>query len=163
MILNLLDDHDPILSQKMAPFDFVSPPVDPFKLAADLAETMLAHDALGIAANQCGLPYRVFIIADKDGGWISCFNPVIISKSETTIQGSEGCLTFPGIYLDIARTSVLEGSFEDYKGQTHQQSFTGMMARAFDHELDHLNGVKFTTYVSKMRLDIARRKARKRR
>jgi len=85
-IYNLVDCYDPILSEKLEPFDFNNPPVVPRYLAVSLIETMVANRGVGLAANQVGLPYRVLVMGAENVGF-ACFNPEILSveREETYI------------------------------------------------------------------------------
>lgn len=138
-ILNLVDKHNPLLRQTMEDFDFSNPPTDPIQLAKDLTETMLHHKGLGIAANQCGLPYRVFALT---GERITvCFNPKIVFSSEQLVYINEGCLTYPGVIVKIKRPAILRVRFTMPNGETTTTRFEGLSARCFQHEMDHLNGI----------------------
>jgi len=88
---DLVDANDPILKQKLPRFDFNNPPADPHEIAHILAQTMIKNEGLGLAANQVGLPYRVFVVM---GNPIRCcFNPIIVDESEDTLLMEEGCLS----------------------------------------------------------------------
>lgn len=159
MIHQLVDCNDPILRQELEPFDFSNPPVDPLDLATDLAETMLANGGVGLAANQCGLPYRMFIMnADE---LIPCFNPRIVDYSEETVVLEEGCLTNPGLFVKVKRPRRIKVRYTEPNGQTTTKIFDGMTARVFQHELDHLNGIVYTQRASKIHLEQARKAAKK--
>jgi peptide deformylase len=158
-IYNLVDCYDPILSEKLEPFDFNNPPVVPRYLAVSLIETMVANRGVGLAANQVGLPYRVLVMGAENVGF-ACFNPEILSvEREETVQ--ESCLSFQGLFLKVKRPYRIEVKYTDMAGVTQQRFFEGLTARIFQHELDHLNGVKFTSLVGPAALDIAKQKVKK--
>lgn len=143
MILNLVPSADPILTTPAQPFDFSSPSVDPIQLAKDLAETMIHHQGLGLAAPQVGLPFRVFAL---NGNPIHvCFNPRIVDASSEEIYLEEGCLTFPGLVMKIKRPRHIKVRFTMPNGETVTEKYTGMTARCFLHEMDHLDGVLYQT------------------
>jgi peptide deformylase len=98
---NLVDKFDPILKQKLEPFDFDDPPMDPNELSSKLMETCIANKGVAISANQVGLPYRVFIINMK-GEIMPIFNPIIISTDlGEDVYYEEGCLTYTCLFLKI--------------------------------------------------------------
>ena len=120
---------------------------------------MLSHDGIGLAANQIGLPYRVFAI--KANPVLVCFNPRIVDYSKETIVLEEGCLTFPGLYLKIKRPRDIKCRFTYPNGETITKTFTGATARIFQHELDHLNGILFTEKVGPTALALAKIRMKK--
>ena len=127
----------------MPPFDFDSD-VDPLDLACDLAETMIHSNGIGLAANQCGLRHRVFVLmADEI---ITCFNPKIVDFSEEKLYLEEGCLSYPGLLVKIKRPKKVRVRYTEPDGNTITKVFDGITARAFQHELDHLNG---TAHISR--------------
>jgi len=138
-ILTLVDQTHPILRQKMEEFDFANPPTDPIQLAKDLTETMIQNKGIGLAANQCGLPYRVFVLTGETV--LACFNPRIVSASDEVVALNEGCLTYPGVVVKIKRPQIIRVRFTMPNGQTTTVKFDGLSSRCFQHELDHLNGI----------------------
>jgi len=138
-ILKLVEHNNPILKTELPVFDFANPPTDPVQLSRDLAETMIASQGMGLAANQCGLPYRVFVLTGEQ--ILACFNPKIVSYSETEVFLLEGCLSYPGLTVKIKRPEWIRARFTMPNGETVVRRFEGLTARCFQHELDHLNGV----------------------
>lgn len=159
MIYDLIDCNDPLLRQKLEPFDFTNPPVDPLDLVTDLAETMLAANGIGLSANQVGLPYRVFIM--KGVELIPCFNPRIVDYSEETIVLEEGCLSYPNLFVKVKRPKRIKARYADPNGNITTQVFDGMTARIFQHELDHLDGIRYIDRANKIHLEQARKAAKK--
>jgi len=141
MILKLVDSGHPLLLKELDDFDFTNPPTDPIELANNLIETMKENRGLGLSANQCGLPYRVFALWSAEP--LVCFNPRIVDQSYEFVQLEEGCLTFPNLFIKIKRPSMIKVRFQDAFGETHTEKFTGMTARGFLHEMDHLDGIFF--------------------
>lgn len=141
MILDLVPEDDPILRQVLPRFDFDNPPIDPSQLARDLTETMIANKGLGLSANQCGLPYRVFVM---NGNPVhACFNPRIVHSSPEQVLMSEGCLSYPGLYVRIKRPAVIRLRYQQPDGDTITKEFHGVTARCVQHELDHLDGIVY--------------------
>lgn len=154
MVYELVKSDHPMLSKVLEPFDFSNPPVDPVELAKNLTETMLKNNGIGLSANQCGLPYRVFVIASNPV--IACFNPRIIDESEqTVIAMDEGCLSYPNLFLKIKRPRMIKVRFTMPNGETVTEKFDGMTARIFLHEMDHMDGNNFTTLVHSYHLNKA--------
>ena len=138
-ILKLVDASNHILKQKMEDFDFTNPPIDPIQLAKDLAETMIENKGPGLAANQVGLPYRVFVLTGSPIN--ACFNPKVVDSTSEMVYLDEGCLSYPGLVVKIKRPKMLRVRFTMPNGETKTEKFDGMTARCFLHELDHLNGI----------------------
>lgn len=156
---NLVIKTDPILKLKTEKFDFNNPPIDPVQLVLDLAQTMMYYNGIGLAAPQCGLPYRVFLI--KSNPIIVCFNPHIIDIGEENISLEEGCLTFPGYFLKIKRPKIIKVRYTQPNGEVITKIFDGMTARVFQHELDHLNGILFQTHATLYHREQAERKMKR--
>ncbi len=159
MILNLIDRDDPILQTPSQAFDFSDPPTDPIQLAKDLYETMVDKKGLGLAAPQVGINYRVFAMASNPG--IVCFNPRLIDMSEEHIILDEGCLTFPNLFVKMKRPRRIKVRYTEPNGNVVTQVFEGMTARCFLHELDHLDGILYTTKANKIHLERAQREQKK--
>jgi peptide deformylase len=158
-IYNFVDSYSDVLAQKTEPFDFNNPPVPPRYLAVSLIETMVQNRGIGLAANQVGLPYRVFVMGAQNVAF-ACFNPEILeTEGEETVH--EGCLSFPGLYLKVKRPFKIKVRYTEMNGNEKEVTFEGLTARIFQHELDHLNGVKFTSLVGPVALDIAKQKVKK--
>lgn len=141
MILDIKPPSDSLLLKALDPFDFSNPPCDPVELANNLIETMAKHNGLGLSANQCGLPHRVFVLWSETP--LVCFNPRIIDQTSEFVSLEEGCLTFPHLFIKVKRPKAVKVRFQDALGETHTEKFIGMTARAFLHEMDHLDGILF--------------------
>lgn len=160
MIYDLVDCNSPILKQEMEPFDFSNPPVDPIELAANLAETMLHNEGLGLAANQCGLPYRVFVMRSNPLP-IVCFNPKIVDYSEESVYLEEGCLSYPSLFVKVKRPKKIKVRFSEPNGNVVTTTYDGITARVFQHEYDHLEGITHTKRANRYHLEQARKAASK--
>jgi peptide deformylase len=134
-------------------------------LEQQMCEFMIANYGIGLAANQIGIAKRVFVIGSKNiGGFpepFAVFNPKILRVSEEHELMKEGCLSYPDLWLSIKRPSVIEVEYQDSKGNIHEAAMSGLIARCFQHELDHLNGICFVDIVSPMKLKLAMNKLRK--
>jgi len=157
MIYDLVSCNHPILHTPTEKFDFYKEfPIHPIELGNNLIETMNYHHGLGLSANQCGLPYRVFVLRSTEP--LVCFNPRVVDTSEGISLMDEGCLSFPGLALPIKRPRSIKVRFQDYKGETKTEIFSGMTARVFQHELDHLDGIDYTRRASQFHLQRALKK-----
>lgn len=156
---DIVDASHPALYTKTVEFDFENPPVDPNTLASTLVETCKKNGGIGLSANQCGLPYRVFVMGSGDN-FISCFNPKVISTEDETHM-SEGCLSFPLLELKITRPKRVNVEYQDWNGEKHTATFDGITARVFLHELDHMNGIVYTTRVKPLALQSGLKKVEK--
>lgn len=143
------DDH-PLLKQELAEFDFANPPIDPNQLAADLVDTMLEYGGIGLSANQVGLPHRVFVM--KTTPATICFNPRIVDESAETVPIHEGCLSFPGLSIkNIKRPAHIKVRFQKPDGETVTEKYSGLTARVFLHEYDHMQGITFFNRASNLK------------
>lgn len=111
------------------------------KLIDDMAETMYNADGVGLAAPQVGISLRVIVI-DVDEELIELVNPVII-KSEGCELGNEGCLSIPGVFGEVERFSKVTVTGLNRYGKTITITGSGLLSRALQHEIDHLNGILF--------------------
>ncbi len=133
-------------------------------LSDDMIETMYSASGLGLAANQVGVPSNFFVIdvgVEKEKrDPVTIINPVI-TTSEEEILGEEGCLSIPEVFAEVKRSQHVEVKGYDLKGNELRYEAEGYLARAFQHELDHLNGVLFWDNLSKVKRDILQRKFKK--
>lgn len=159
-IRKLVASDDPILTTPTHSFNFDDPPIDPSELAHILAQNLIVHQGLGLSAPQIGLPYRACVIVGNP--MLCMINPRIVDKSEKTIELEEGCLSFPGLELKIERPEFIKVRYSLPNKETVTQKYIGLTARIIQHELDHLDGVLFTSKVSALKLTMAKRKAKKR-
>jgi peptide deformylase len=159
-MLNLVKEPDPILKQKAEPWDFVKH-VDAAVVERDMLELMKASGGIGLAGNQVGLLRRVFVMRTADGREFGCFNPWIMFGDNDKVEGNEGCLSFPNLWLKVPRHNKITASYLDNTGKQCIIELEGIDSRCFQHELDHLDGITFTEYVSDLKLSMARKKQRK--
>ena len=130
------------------------------QLVADLFETMAAYHGVGLAANQVGVAQRVFVVdvPHEDGSHerFAAVNPVLDRRSGKE-KGEEGCLSMPGIAADVERATQLRLRAFDEHGQPFERTVEGFLARAVQHEADHLDGVLFTDRLSLLKKQFLRR------
>ena len=122
------------------------------KLAKDMLVTMYSAKGIGLAAPQVGVQKRILVIdlnfEDPDAPPNVFINPEIISSSASLDTYEEGCLSIPGVYLNVLRPSSIKLSYRDEMGRPKKMNAEGLMARCIQHEIDHLNGVLFVDKVT---------------
>ena len=167
--LKLIPPTDPRVQSAIAPFNNDMLKDEGFKDRKELSEamfdTMKKYGGIGLSANQVGLPFNMFVLGDhpevEKNLKMTCFNPIIISSSVEEEVMKEGCLTFPFVFLNITRPRKVVVKYEDENGDLKEGSLDGMISRVFQHEHDHMLGKTFVDGVSKMKLDMAYKKAQK--
>lgn len=156
-IFDLVPETDPILKEVMPEFDFTNPPVNANEFASTLVETCKNYKGYGLSANQCGFRYRVFVMGAEDN-YVAFFNPSIVLKSKKEVHMEEGCLSFPYLGLKITRPEEVAVTYQDFNGEWKQANFSGISARCFQHELEHLNGIVYTSRAKPMALQYGMKK-----
>ena len=167
--LKLIPPTDPRVLTAIAPFQDDMLKEEGFKdrkeLSDSMFEAMKKYGGIGLSANQVGLPFNMFVMGNhlslENGLKMTCFNPMIISASEETVVMKEGCLTFPFVFLSITRPRKVVVKYTDENGELKEGHLDGMMSRIFQHEYDHMLGRVFTEHASKLKLDLAYKKAEK--
>ena len=120
--------------------------LDRSKLSYILHENMYHYNGIGLSANQIGIWERAFVmISDMENQeTITCFNPKILKESKDQTVMEEGCLSYPDLYLKISRPSSVVVKYENEGKKIHKIKLNGMVARIFQHEYDHMEGIDFT-------------------
>ena len=138
----------------------ISQPVDQVgeneqKLMDDMIETMYAANGIGLAAIQIGFPQRIIVMdisKDKTNKSPMCFvNPIILNKATEQSTYEEGCLSVPGQFAEIDRPNKCEVEYLDYNGEKKLLKVEGLLATCIQHEIDHLEGILFIDYLSKLK------------
>jgi len=158
--LTIYTDRHPMLSAKVPEYQLPIPNVTMTNLVQRLKLTMKKYAGMGLSANQCGIMERVFVIG-TDQFQIACINPRVTAVSEDLKKEREGCLSYPALYLTIARPTWVEVEFYLETGELKQMRLDGLTARCFLHELDHLNGIKMVQHVGKLSAQMAEKRAMK--
>lgn len=158
--MELVTASNPILHTPIETFDFQNPPVDPEQLAIDLVEFMREKNGIGLSANQVGLPYRVFVMEGEPA--YACFNPRIVLEGEEKVLLEEGCLSYIDLWVKIKRAKTIKVRFQGPDGEVYTKTFSGLAARVFQHELDHLNGEIFYRRANTFHREQAMKKWQKR-
>jgi len=155
--LPLFDDNHPMLSKPIPEYTQPLPNPNMNILINRLKMTMKQFSGLGLSANQCGVFERVFVIGTEHFQF-ACINAKIIDQSAEMIKDNEGCLSYPALYLKIERPSWIMALFYNERGERVEMKMEGLTARCFQHELDHMNGVKFIEHVGPVSLRLAKQK-----
>jgi peptide deformylase len=159
MEIKLVKENDPILRQIAEPWDFTVDG-DPTTLIRNMSKLMIQHNGIGLAAPQCGLSKRLFIMGNADKLY-ACINPEVI-EGQITVMDTEGCLSFPDLWLKVKRHDTIKVKYQNAFGEQIETTFSGLIARVYQHELDHLDGICFDTRVGKLSLDMAKNRRKKR-
>ena len=153
---NIVIEPDPILRKKSERLEKVDDEIK--KLLDDMLETMYAAPGIGLAAVQIGILKRLIVIdiskENEKKNPIFLVNPVIISRSTDTSVYEEGCLSLPGHFAEIERPAECKVEYIDYDGKKKEIKAKGLLSTCIQHEVDHLNGVLFIDYLSKLKKDM---------
>ena len=162
MIRPILKYGDSTLHQPAQPVDAITQDVD--RLIGDMVETMYAAPGIGLAAPQVGVPLRVFVVDLSLGHnpteLIVMVNPEFVERDGLQLE-EEGCLSVPGFNATVVRPSRAVVKGMDRNGSPHQVEGIDLLARAFQHEMDHLNGTLFVDRLRGIKRDLIVRKIRK--
>jgi peptide deformylase len=163
MVRKILKYGEPVLEQKSEPVtEFDTPELR--QLVADMWETMYAAKGVGLAAPQIGMKKRISVIdvsvGENEADKIVIINPEIITR-EGKQTGEEGCLSIPGFREPVSRANKVSIRARNEKGETVELAGEELLARAFQHEIDHLDGILFINHLSSLKRDIIRRKIKK--
>ena len=160
----------PILTEPNKLLRQISKPVENVgdeerRLMDDMLDTMYAAPGIGLAAIQIGVPKRIIVMdisRDEDKKEPRYFvNPVIKNKNNETSKYEEGCLSVPDQFAEIERPNECEVEYLDYNGKKQLLKAAGLLATCIQHEMDHLNGIVFIDYLSKLKRGMYVRKVKK--
>ena len=156
MLRKILTEPDPILRKKCEPLEKVD--TETKKLMDDMLETMYAAPGIGLAAIQVGILKRLVVIdiskGEEEKKPMFLIIPQIIHRSKKTSINEEGCLSLPGQFAEIERPAECTLKYIDYNGKEKELKVDGLLATCVQHEVDHLNGILFIDYLSKLKKDM---------
>jgi peptide deformylase len=162
MIHPIVKYGDPVLETASKPIETFDDELQ--KLVVDMFESMYAANGVGLAAPQIGIGRRLAVIDVSNGknpeAKIVCINPEVI-HAEGEQREEEGCLSIPGFRGHVLRPQFVTVRAQDASGKEFEMRGEGLLARAFCHEIDHLNGILFITHLSLLKRDMIKRKIRK--
>ena len=162
-IKKILVEPNKILRKVSQPVKEVTKEIQ--RLMDDMLETMYSANGIGLAAIQVGIPKNLIVIdlltKEKKKDPIFFVNPKIINKSSRMSKYEEGCLSIPNLFAVVQRPSECEVEYLDYKGKKKILKATGLLATCIQHEIDHLKGILFIDYLSKLKRDMILKKLSK--
>ena len=156
---------DPVLKQVAQPVDKVDD--DLRKQMDKMLRTMYDAPGIGLAANQVGLLNRVIVVdlskreEEEQGEPLFMVNPEIVKASEEISVMEEGCLSIPGQYAEVERPAEVVARYIDYNGKEQEIEADGLLSHCIQHEIDHLNGVLFIDYISRLKRSMMIKKVQK--
>ena len=153
---SIIIEPDPILRRESSPIEQVDDELR--NLLDEMLKTMYSASGIGLAAVQIGILKRLIVIdiskEDQSKNPIFLVNPEITFKSKNTSVYEEGCLSLPGHFAEIERPAECKVNYIDYNGQKKELQANGLLATCIQHEIDHLNGILFVDYLSKLNKDM---------
>ena len=162
-IKKILVEPNKLLRQVSQPVDEVNKEIQ--KLMDDMLETMYSANGIGLAAIQIGVPKNLVVIdlltKEKKKDPMFFVNPKILKKSSKMSKYEEGCLSIPNLFAEVKRPNECEIEYLDYEGNKKSLKATGLLATCIQHEIDHLKGILFIDYLSKLKRDIILKKLSK--
>ena len=162
-VKNIITVPDEILKKISDPIEKVG--LNEKKLVNDLFETMYNSNGIGLAAVQVGILKRILVIdvsnKDEKKKPLSLINPIIKKVSKETSIYEEGCLSIPDTFIEIERPKICEVEYVDIDGKIKSLKCDGLLSTCIQHEIDHLNGILFIDYLSKLKRDIILKKLSK--
>jgi len=162
-IKKILVEPNKLLRQVSQPVKEVNKQIQ--KLMDDMLDTMYSANGIGLAAIQIGEPKNLVVIdlltKEKKKNPMFFVNPKILKKSSKMSKYEEGCLSIPKLFAEVQRPSECEIEYLDYEGNRKSLKATGLLATCIQHEIDHLKGILFIDYLSKLKRDIILKKLSK--
>lgn len=154
--LKIIDPSSEILRVSIPEFNFSEHDQHDIDMLVEvLFRKMEELGGIGLSANQLGLNYRVFVMGTPEHH-AAMFNPIVLETSGNPETFREGCLSYPGLFLNIKRSPAIVAQYQNKNGETKVRTFTGLTARVFQHECDHMNGKDFTVGASALKLKLAK-------
>jgi|688.fasta_scaffold04933_4 peptide deformylase len=155
-LINIVDPASDIMRTPLQDFNFDEHAQAEIDMMVNvLTNKMVELGGVGLSANQVGLPYRVFVMGIKEyhGAF---FNPRIIETIGEPQAFKEGCLSYPGLFMYIKRPDSVRVGYQNQRGEHRETTFSGLTARIFQHEYDHMEGRDFTMGASKLKMKMAK-------
>jgi peptide deformylase len=159
--MKLLYYPNEFLDRQVKEVDLENLTFDPVEIKQQMVDIMLANNGIGLAANQIGLDAQVFVMGDSANNSTLCINPTVLQYTSDTTVDVEGCLSFPNVFVKINRPKEILAKFYNENLEECVVKIEGYSAKCYLHEWDHLQGITFKDRVSKLKWDMATKKARK--
>lgn len=149
------------LDQEVKDVNIDNPDFDPYELKDQMVDFMLSNNGIGLAANQINLDAKVFVFGDSKKNSTICINPTVLQYTSEMQNDAEGCLSFPDMYVKIKRPKEILAKFWDENLEEQTVKISDYSAKCYLHEMDHLLGITIKDRVSKLKWDMAAKKANK--
>jgi peptide deformylase len=149
---------DPVLRRRAVPVREMTPEIEGW--LDDMVDTLHAEIGIGLAATQVGVELRMLVVDEGRGAVRAYLNPVIVEQGGRQV-GEEGCLSLPGIFAEVERAEWVVVEATDRTGAPLRRRASGLLARVFQHEIDHLDGVLFIDRVDKVTRDRIKRQIKR--
>jgi len=159
MELKLVKENDPILREVADRWDFTVDG-DANDLIRIMAKTMMENNGIGLSGPQVGINKRIFVMGNESKMY-ACINPEVVEATGNEMD-IEGCLSFPDLWLRVRRAESIKVRYYNAVGELIETEFSGLIARVFQHERDHLDGICYDARVGKLSLDMAKNRRKKR-
>ena len=159
--MDLIKYPNEFLNKQVKAVDLDNPGFDPVELKNEMVNFMIANNGIGLSANQIGLDAQVFVMGDSKENSTICINPTVLQYTEETVDDIEGCLSFPNVFVKIKRPKEILAEWYNEKLEKQTVKIEGYSAKCYLHELDHLLGITFKDRASKLKWNMAEKKARK--
>ena len=159
--MKLIKYPNPILEKELKDVNLEDPGFDPKELKEQMVKFMLENNGIGLSANQVGLDIKVFVMGDSLENSTMCINPTVLQYTADTQDDIEGCLSFPNMFVKIKRPKEILAKFWDENLKEQVVKISGYSAKCYLHELDHLLGITMKDRASKLKWEMAQKKARK--
>ena len=159
--MNLIKYPNEILEREVKDVDLENLEFDPVELKKEMVEFMIANNGIGLSANQIGLDAKVFVMGDSVENSTMCINPTVLQYTSDTQDDIEGCLSFPNIFVKIKRPKEILARYWNENLEECTVKIEGYSAKCYLHEMEHLLGITMKDRASKLKWDMATKKARK--
>ena len=159
--MKLLKYPNEFLEKQVKAVDLDNPSFDPVELKNEMVNFMIANNGIGLSANQIGLDAQVFVMGDSKENSTICINPTVLQYTEETVDDIEGCLSFPNVFVKIKRPKEILAEWYNENLEKQTVKIEGYSAKCYLHELDHLLGITFKDRASKLKWNMATKKAKK--
>jgi len=159
--MNLLYYPNDFLDKKLKDVDLENTGFDPKEIKEQMVDLMLRSNGIGLSASQVGLDAQLFVMGDSKKNATLCINPTVLQYTSETVLDVEGCLSFPNVFVKVKRPKEILAEFYNENLEKQVVKIEGYSAKCYLHEWDHLQGITFKDRVSKMKWDMAQKKARK--
>tara|TARA_B110000046_G_C12921304_1_gene367259 strand:- start:22 stop:507 length:486 start_codon:yes stop_codon:yes gene_type:complete len=150
-----------ILSRELKDVDIENPGFDPVELRKEMVNFMITANGIGLSANQINMDAKLFVMGDSVENSTMCINPTVLQYTEETVIETEGCLSFPNVFVKIKRPKEILAHYWNEKLEECTVKIEGYSAKCYLHEMDHVLGITMKDRASKLKWNMAAKKAKK--